>query len=67
MGKQSKSATKGARTGRFVVGKAGFAKISEVEGIRPTTAMKKRAEDAQAKELSAEEYRRTIISSHRKG
>ncbi len=67
MEKQRKSATKGAKTGRFVVGKAGFAKISEVEGIRPSAAMKKRAEDAQAKRLSPEEYRRTIISSHRKG
>ena len=66
MEKQRKSTTKGAKSGQFVVGKAGFAKISEVEGIRPTAAMKKRAEDAQAKGLSAEEYRRTIIRSHRK-
>ena len=61
------STAKNARTGRFVIGKASFAKISEVEGIRPTAAMKRRAEDAEAKGMSAEEYRRTIISSHRKG
>ncbi len=67
MAKQKKSATTGTKTGRFVVGKANFAKISEVEGIRPTAAMKKRAEDAQARGLSAEEYRRAIIGSHRKG
>jgi hypothetical protein len=67
MAKQKKSATTSTRTSRFVIGKAGFAKISEVEGIRPTDAMKKRAQDAQARGLSAEEYRRTIISGHRKG
>jgi hypothetical protein len=32
-----------------------------------TDAMKKRADDKLAKGLSAEEYRRTIIGSHRKG
>lgn len=66
MAKKKSDATS-TRTNRFVIGKAGFAKISEVEGIRLTTAMKKRAENAQAKGLSAEEYRRTIISGHRKG
>jgi hypothetical protein len=58
---------KGHKTGRFVLGSDRFAKISEVEGIRLTTAMKKRASEAQIKGLSAEEYRRTIIRSHRKG
>jgi hypothetical protein len=58
---------KGDKTGRFVLGSDRFAKISEVEGIRLTTAMKKRASEAQIKGLSAEEYRRTIIRSHRKG
>ena len=56
-----------AKTGRFVIGRDRFAKISEVEGIRLTTAMKKRASEAQIKGLSAEEYRGTIIRSHRKG
>jgi hypothetical protein len=58
---------KGDKTGRFVLGSDRFAKISEVEGIRLTTAMKKRASEAQIKGLSAEEYRRTIIRSYRKG
>jgi hypothetical protein len=58
---------KGDKTGRFVLGSDRFAKISEVEGIRLTIAMKKRASEAQIKGLSAEEYRRTIIRSHRKG
>ncbi|MDI1267280.1 MAG: hypothetical protein PS018_28865 [bacterium] len=57
----------GAKTGQFVLGSDRFAKISEVEGIRLTPAMKKRAGEAQAKGLSAEEYRRTIIRSHKKG
>jgi len=56
-----------AKTGRFVLGSDRFAKISEVEGIKLTAAMKKRASDAQSKGLTAEEYRRTIIRSHRKG
>jgi hypothetical protein len=67
MAKRKKTIATSAKTGRFVIGSAGFAKISAVEGIRMTAAMKKRAGDARAKELTAEEYRRTIIRSHRKG
>jgi hypothetical protein len=62
-----KSSARSAKRGRFVLGSDRFAKISEVEGIKLTAAMKKRASDAQSKGLSAEEYRRTIIRSHRKG
>jgi hypothetical protein len=58
---------KDAKTGRFVLGSDRFAKISEVEGIRLTTEMKKRASEARNKGLSAEEYRRSIIRSHQKG
>ena len=65
MPKQKK--TKSAQTGRFVIGSAGFGKISAVEGIRMTAAMKKRAGDARAKGLTAEEHRSSIIRSHRKG
>jgi len=67
MAKQKKPAAKSAKTGRFVMGSADFGKISAVEGIRMTAAMKKRAGDARAKGLTAEEYRRTIIRSYRKG
>jgi hypothetical protein len=67
MAKQKKPIAKNAKTGRFVIGSAGFGKISAVEGIRMTAAMKKRAGDARAKGLTAEEYRRTIIGSYRKG
>jgi hypothetical protein len=59
--------TKGAKSGRFVLGSDRFAKISEVEGIKLTPAMKRRASDARSKGLTAEERRWTIISSHRKG
>lgn len=62
-----KTIAKDAKTGQFVLGSDRFAKISEVEGIRLTTAMKERASQAQIKGLSAEEYRRTVIRSHRKG
>jgi hypothetical protein len=62
-----KTIAKDAKTGRFVLGSDRFAKISGVEGIRLTTAMKKRAGEARTKGLSAEEYRHTIIRSHRKG
>ena len=67
MAKQKKTIAKNAKTDRFVIGSAGFGKISAVEGIRMTAAMKKRAGDARAKGLTAEEYRRTIIRSYRKG
>jgi hypothetical protein len=66
MAKQKKPIAKSAKTGRFVIGSADFGKISAVEGIRMTAAMKKRASDAHAKGLSAEEYRSTIIRSYRK-
>jgi hypothetical protein len=67
MSKQKNPTAKSAETGRFVIGSADFDKISAVEGIQMTAAMKKRAGDARAKGLTAEEYRRTIIRAHRKG
>jgi hypothetical protein len=66
MAKQ-KDLAKDAKTGRLVLGGDRFAKIGEVEGIRLTAAMKERASEAQAKGLSADEYRRKIIRSHQKG
>jgi hypothetical protein len=66
MAKQ-KNVAKVAKPGRIVLGSDRFAKISEVEGIRLTPAMKKRASDARSKGLTAEEYRRAIIRSHSKG
>ena len=63
---KKKSAGQPTKAGRYVVGRSGFAKISAVEGIHLTDAMRKRAADKRAKGLTAEEYRRAIISSHRK-
>ena len=65
MPKQKQSSGKSGKTG-FVIGRAGFAKISAVEGIRLKPAMDKRADEAASKGLSAEEYRKAIIRSHRK-
>ena len=50
-----------------MVGRARFAKISAVEGIRLTESMEKRASEADRKGLAPEEYRRTIVRSYRKG
>jgi hypothetical protein len=66
MAKQKRVA-KGTKSSQFVLGGDRFAKISEVEGIKLTSAMKKRASDARSKGLTADEYRRTIIRSHSKG
>lgn len=67
MTKKKQSDEKTARAGTFVLGRSGFAKISAVEGIRLTEPMKKRANEARTKKLSAEEHRQEIIRSHRKG
>lgn len=66
MAKRKDTSRKPGKTG-FVVGAAGFAKISAVEGIRLSPAMKKRAAEAGSKGLTAEETRRAIIRSYRKG
>ena len=66
MAKQKKSPGQSTKTGRYVIGSAGFAKISAVEGIHLTDAMKERAAVKRTKSLTAEEHRRTIIDSHRK-
>ena len=65
MSKQRKSVGNAEKTSRFVIGRERFAKISAVEGIELSDAMKKRADDKRAKGLSAEEYRRTIIGRYR--
>jgi hypothetical protein len=67
MAKQKKPIARTAKSSRFVIGSAGFGRISAVEGIELTPAMKKRASEARTKGLTAEEHRRAIISSHRKG
>ena len=65
MSKQKQPVSKSGKAG-FVVGRASFTKISAVEGIRLTPAMKKRASDAKGKGMSAEEYREMIVRTYRK-
>jgi hypothetical protein len=65
MPKQKRSTGKGSKMG-IVLGRAGFTKISAVEGIRLKPAMKKRAAEAGSKGLSPEEYRKVIVRVHRK-
>ncbi|MEA2896832.1 MAG: hypothetical protein QOJ84_2447 [Bradyrhizobium sp.] len=65
MPKQKRPSGKNDKTG-FVIGRAGFAKISAVEGIRLKPTMEKRAAEARSKGLSAEEIRKAIIRAYRK-
>lgn len=66
MSKPKQAGTKVKKKASFVIGRDSFGKISAVEGIRLTPAMKKRATDAERKGLSAEEHRRTIMRLYRK-
>jgi hypothetical protein len=65
MQQRKKSSRKSAKKG-FVIGLAGFAKISAVEGIRLTPAMKKRTSKARREKLTSEEHRAAIIRAYRK-
>jgi len=51
---------------RFVLGRERISKISAVEGIELSGAMKKRISDSDQKGLSAEARREAIIRAHRK-
>jgi hypothetical protein len=66
MAKHGKSVGQRTKSGRFVIGRTAFAKISAVEGISLTDAMKKRADEKRSNGLTTEEHRRAIIRSHRK-
>ncbi len=50
-----------------IIGRERFDKISEVEGIRPTQAMKRRQAQFDRERLSPEERIRRIIAVHRNG
>jgi DUF1009 family protein len=54
-------------TAKLVIGRQRFAKISAVEGIKPTSAMKKRVAQFDRDGLSASERRREIIKAYKKG
>jgi hypothetical protein len=62
---KKKSTAQSTKAGRYAIGRAGFAKISAVEGIYLTEAMRKRADDKKSKGLTAEEHRSIIISKYR--
>jgi hypothetical protein len=66
MAKHEKPLGQRTKSGRFVIGRTAFAKISAVEGIRLTDAMRTRADDKRSKGLTSEEHRQAIIRSHRK-
>lgn len=51
---------------KVVIGRERFAKISAVEGIKPSTAMRKRAAQFDRQGLSAAGRRREIIKAHKK-
>jgi hypothetical protein len=50
----------------FVIGRKRFSKISAVEGIELSGAMKRRISDSDRKGLSAEQRRAAIIRAHAK-
>lgn len=51
-------------SGSFVLGRAAFAKVSAVEGIRPTQAMEEEFREYDRQGLSAEERRRAITRKY---
>ncbi|WP_092191540.1 hypothetical protein [Bradyrhizobium sp. cf659] len=55
------------RIAKVVIGRERFAKISAVEGIKPSSAMRKRVEQFDRLGLSPAERRREIIKAHKKG
>ncbi len=64
----SKGTTKPPKKGekRFIVGRAGFARISAVEGLHLSPAMKRDFEAFDRDELSATERRRAILRKYGK-
>lgn len=60
------SAKKKQASAKFVLGRGAFAKISAVEGIALTPAMKKRAEEFDRRGLTPAQRRREILKLYRK-
>ena len=65
MGTVTKKPTKRAATG-YVLGRAGFAKISAVEGIRLTPTMAADFREFERKGLSPEDRRKAIAGKYGK-
>jgi hypothetical protein len=55
------------RVVKVVIGRERFAKISAVEGIKPSAAMRKRLAQFDRQGLSAAERRREIIKAYKRG
>jgi hypothetical protein len=55
------------RVTKVVIGRERFAKISAVEGIQPSSAMRERVAQFDRQGLSAAERRREIIKAYKKG
>ena len=62
-----KTTSKKAGGSGFVLGRERFGKISAVEGIELSGAMKKRIRDSDRKGLSAAARRAAIVRAHSKG
>jgi hypothetical protein len=58
--------TRSGTTGKFVLGAERYEKISAVEGIALTPAMKDRRDEAKRKKADPAEYRKAIIDAYRK-
>jgi hypothetical protein len=67
MATRKKSAAQKRAAPKVVIGRARFASISAVEGIKPSAAMKKRVARFDRAGLSPAERRREIIKAHKKG
>ncbi len=65
--KKQGSRTSRSRSSGIIIGRERFAKISEVEGLRLTPEMKRRAAEFDRKGLTPEERIRAIVAAHRKG
>jgi hypothetical protein len=63
---RKKSAANKRIAANQVIGRERFAKISAVEGIKPSSAMKKRVAQFDRDGLSAAERRREIIKAYKK-
>jgi hypothetical protein len=65
MPSSKKSAAKKRVAPKVVIGRVRFARISAVEGIKPSAAMKKRVARFDRAGLSPAERRREIIKAHK--
>lgn len=62
---RDKDRNKNSAAGTFVLGRARFAKISAVEGIARTPAMKERDKEFDRRGLTVEERRRELLRTYR--